>query len=645
MRKKISNIFTAVILTLIAYSCANIGSPTGGPKDVTPPKVLGTNPANFSKNFKGGKIEVFFDEFVRLEKMNEQFAVSPPMKKKPMVKVRGKSIYVKLEEKLHPNTTYTLDFGNGIVDNNEGNKLGDFQFVFSTGNHIDSLGISGKVVDAFNEKKVDKVMIMAYKNTHDSVPLTTIPDYIALTDSVGYFKLKNLSSGTYKLFAIVDNNRDYKYNKTGETIGFIDSLVIPSAHQVQMIDTIKGDSIKSDSVIMRNILSLEPSNIYMRMFKEENKQQYLSSYKRERREKLEFVFNSKRTDSLFIDFVGIDEKPQWFLLNKNRTNDTLSYWITDKDIYNRDTLLVALKYLKTDTLGKLVSFNDTLKMNFKSPQKAKVPRKKKKKKTQAPYYKFRINSGGNSQNLNEDITLIFEEPLKKINMDSIHFYRMKDTIPIPEKFQLEKDSIDLLKYHFKCKWLPETAYKLTLDSTTFENIYGLYSKKVTEEFKTKSTEDYGTIALEVSGVQTNTIIQIIGSGDSEKVYQQKNITSNGTYKFSFLNPETYMIKVIEDFNKNGRWDTGNYEEKRLPERVFYFRKEIKLRANWEQIEAIKIPSKPTFNYDLDHQPKHKISTEKKKRKNSNRGKRRGNKGSFGGFKGFNGGSSLSNGES
>ncbi len=636
MTKLIHRIFAIAIVATTFYSCANIGDPTGGPKDITPPKVLSTEPANYTKNFQGNKIEIFFDEFVQLRGMNEQFSVSPPMKKKPLVKLKGKSIYVKLEEKLRPNTTYTFDFGSGIVDNNEGNKLGNYQFVLSTGNKIDSLGISGKVGDAFNGGKVDKVMIMAYKNTHDSVPLTTIPDYISLTDSVGYFKLQNLSPGKYKLFAIVDNNRDYKYNKTGETIGFIDSLIVPFTHSYHMIDTIKRDSNKVDSVVKRKILTLEPSNIYINMFNEEKTQQYLTEYKRSRREKLDFIFNAKRTDSLQIDFINIKENPKWFLLDKNKTNDTLSYWITDKSIYNRDTLLVALKYLKTDTLGKLTLFNDTLKMNFITPKKARVS-KKKKRKIKHPTYQFKVKSGGSSQDLNKTIDFIFSEPLAKINTDSIHFYRLKDTIPIDVPYQLIQDSVQLLKYHFKCKWLPETTYQLELDSTAFKNIYGLYNKAKSIDLKTRSKEYYGTVVLNISGVKNNSIVQIIGAENNKKIYQQKTITTNGNYSFSYLAPESYHVRIIEDRNKNGQWDTGNYEKKLLPERVFYFKKEIKLRSNWEQVETINIPVYQTFDYNEDHKPKHTIDKNNKKKKKRRRSRRSSN---FGGFGGLGGGNSL-----
>ena len=160
---------------------------------IQPPKVTLTKPLNYSTNFKGGKVEIFFDEFVQLKDISSNFTISPPLKKKPLVKLKGRSIYVKLEEKLRENTTYTLDFGKGIADNNEGNPLGEYQFVFSTGNQLDSLSIKGKLDNSFNQLPVEKAMVMAYLNTNDSVPFTVIPSYVAKTDSAGYFQLNNLS--------------------------------------------------------------------------------------------------------------------------------------------------------------------------------------------------------------------------------------------------------------------------------------------------------------------------------------------------------------------------------------------------------------------------------------------------------------------
>ncbi|WP_165836061.1 Ig-like domain-containing domain [Marinifilum breve] len=597
MKKIALNILLGLSVSLFIYSCANQGYPTGGPEDKTPPKVVKTTPENYALNFKGGKVEIFFDEFVRLENINEKFVVSPPFKKNPIVKLKGRSIYVKLEEELKENTTYTLDFGDGIVDNNEGNPLGEYQFVFSTGETIDSLSIKGKIDNAFDELPVEKSMVMAYLNTHDSVPLTTTPDYIALTDSAGYFQLNNLREGTYKLFAIVDGNKDYLYNGPGEMIGFFDELIVPSAHRFEQLDSIGGDS-----VVVSRATALEPNNVHIRMFDEENPLQYLTGYKRPRREKLEFEFNAKRTDSLKIDFVGFEENPDWFLAEINPTKDTLSFWITDSTIYKRDTLLAALEYLKTDTTNQLSLFQDTVKLNFKDKKKAKQSKKKKKKqvKIQKPKYQFSFKASS-SQDLHKNIAMRFDEPLAKINYDSIHFYQLKDTLEIPAEFKIEKDPKNLLQYNFIVDWEPETSYKIDIDSTAFQNIYGIYSDSFEGKITTRELEHYGKLFMNVSGVKMPTLVQLLESGKEEKIIQTKKIKSDQTIIFDYLEPKTYIVKIIEDRNENGVWDTGNYKEKVQPEQVYYFYKELKVRSNWEVEDRIMIPaSKEVMFQSHDH---------------------------------------------
>ncbi|NOU61246.1 hypothetical protein ELS83_15670 [Marinifilum sp. JC070] len=595
--KKIAlNILLGLSVSLFIYSCANQGYPTGGPIDETPPRVTETRPENYALNFKGGKIEIFFNEFVKLENINEKFVVSPPFKKTPTVKLKGRSIYVKLEEELKENTTYTLDFGDGIVDNNEGNPLGEYQFVFSTGETIDSLSIKGKVDNSFDETPVEKSMVMAYLNTHDSVPMTTIPDYIALTDSAGYFQLNNLKEGTYKLFALVDGNRDYLYNGPGEMIGYFDELIVPSAHRFEQLDSIGGDS-----VVIRQAIALEPNNIHIRMFDEENPLQYLTGYKRPRREKLEFEFNAKRTDSLKIDFIGFEENPDWFLAEINERKDTLSFWITDSTIYQRDTLLAALEYFKTDSTNQLSLFQDTVKLNFKDPKKAKAKQSKKKDKKKVkikkPQYKFNFKTS-TKQDLHKNITISFDEPLARINYDSIHFYQLKDTLEIPVDFKIEKDPKKLLQYNFVYKWEPETSYKIDIDSTAFQNIYGVFSDSFEGKIRTRELEHYGKLFLNVSGVKIPTLVQLLETGKNEKLVQTKKIESDQTVIFDYLEPKTYIIKVIEDENDNGTWDTGNYQEKIQPEQVYYFYKELKVRSNWEVEDKIMIPSSKEVMFEI-----------------------------------------------
>jgi len=601
LKKLAFNILLGFAISSLLYSCARKGIPTGGPIDYTAPTVTNTEPENFSTNFTGGKIEIFFDEFVQLKDISENFTISPPLKKKPLVKLKGRSIYVKLEEELRENTTYTLDFGKGIADNNEGNPLREYQFVFSTGDQLDSLSIKGKLDNSFDQLPVEKAMVMAYLNTNDSVPYSVIPSYIAKTDSAGYFQLNNLNSGDYKLFAIVDGNSDFLYNGPGEMIGFNDDLITPSIHIFEQLD-----SITADSIVVQKMMTTEPSNIHIRMFDEENPLQYLTTYKRDRREQIYFEFNSKRTDSLTIDFIDVDENPDWFLLKKNRTNDTLSYWITDSTIYKRDTLLAKLEYFKTDSLGQLISFIDTVKLNFKDPKKAKISKNKKKRaKIKIPTFGFKLETSS-SQDLNKDVTLDFNEPLAKINKDSIHFYQLQDTIQIPIEYKMEQDSVNLLRYHVKIDWKPETQYNVEFDSTAFLNIYGLHSDKYEGKIKTREKEYYGRILLNVSNVKKPCLVQLLKNSKSETVIQTKKIYSNQTVIFDYLAPDTYIIKLVIDENDNGKWDTGNYKEELQPEIVHYFRKEIKVRSYWDVEDRIAIPEggpKINFNQhliDLEH---------------------------------------------
>ena len=577
-------ILIGLFLSALIYSCANIGYPVGGPKDEESPIVRESDPPNFSTEVKGGKVNIYFNEFVQLKDINEKFIVSPPLDRKPTVNLRGESIYVDMGDSLKPNTTYTLDFADGIADNNEGNPLGNFEYVFSTGKDLDSLSIQGHALDGFTNLPLEKVQILAYSNHNDSVPLTIIPDYVAQTDTAGHFSLSNLKAGTYKLFALVDGNRDYKYNGSGEIIGFLDTLLTPSAKTFQQMD-----SITPDSSAMRTYTAFSPADIHINLFEEENPLLYLTNFKRTRREKLDFDFSYKRADDLKLEFLEVESNKKSFLIERNATLDTLSYWIADSNIYQRDTLTAVLNYLKTDSTNQLVSYSDTIKLNFKDPKKAKQTKKQaKKSKIKKPVYSFKSNMKS-TQDLNKGIVFEFVEPLKGYILDSIRLVKLVDTLEVSVPFTFEKDSALLRSYHVNVKWESETSYKLDIDSATFENIYGIKSDVFSKKFKTKEREHYGKILLQVDHVHDPIIIQIIENNKNETLIQSKKIYSDELVTFDYLEPKTYIIKVIEDWNDNGKWDTGNYREKLQPETVHYFRKEIKVRSNWDVEENIVLP--------------------------------------------------------
>ncbi|WP_154199781.1 Ig-like domain-containing protein [Ancylomarina sp. 16SWW S1-10-2] len=575
-----------LFISALIYSCANIGYPEGGPKDEESPVVKLTNPPNFSTKFKGGKVNIYFNEFVQLKDITEKFIVSPPLDKKPSVNLRGESIYVDMGDSLKPNTTYTLDFADGIADNNEGNPLGNFKYVFSTGDALDSLNIQGHALDAFSSLPLEKVQVFAYSNHQDSVPLTIVPDYVALTDSAGHFSLSNLKAGTYKLFALIDGNRDYKYNGPGEIIGFFDTLLTPTAELFQ-----KMDSISPDSSALRTYTAFSPADIHINLFEEANPLLYLTDFKRPRREKLEFNFSYKRNDDLKIKFLEVESNNKSFLEESNVTKDSLSYWIADSNIYKLDTLTAVLNYFKTDTTNQLVNYTDTLKLNFKNPKKAKQTKKQaRNSKPKKPIYNFKSNIKS-TQELNKIIKFEFNEPLAHYMLDSIHLVKIVDTLEVAVPFTFEKDTALLRSYHLNMKLESETQYKLDIDSATFENIYGIKSNVFSQKFKTKEREYYGKILLTVNHVEGPVIIQLIENNKSENLIQSIKINSDQIVTFDYLEPKTYIIKVIEDWNGNGKWDTGNYKLKRQPETVHYFRKEIKVRSNWDVEENIVLSPK------------------------------------------------------
>ena len=446
---------------------------------------------------------------------------------------------------------------------------------------MDSLSIQGHALDGFTNLPLEKVQILAYSNHHDSVPLTIVPDYVALTDTAGHFSLSNLKAGIYKLFALVDGNRDYKYNGPGEIIGFLDTLLTPSAEIFQ-----KMDSITPDSSALRTYTAFSPADIHINLFEEENPLLYLTNFKRTRREKLDFDFSFKRNDDLKIKFLEVEGTEKSVLIESNATMDTLSYWIADSNIYKRDTLTAVLNYLKTDSTNQLVSFSDTLKLNFKDPKKAKQTKKQAKKaKIKKPVYTFKSNVRS-TQDLNKGMEFEFSEPLAHYILDSIHLVKLVDTLEVSVPFTFEKDTSLLRTYHMNVKWESETHYNLNIDSATFQNIYGIKSDMFSKKFKTKELEHYGKILLKVEHVHEPVIIQIMENNKNETLIQSKKIYSDQVVTFDYLEPKTYIIKVIEDWNDNGKWDTGNYKLKLQPETVHYFRKEIKVRSNWEVEENV-----------------------------------------------------------
>jgi hypothetical protein len=580
----------------------------GGPKDETPPRVVKSTPNNYSTKFNDKRIEIEFDEFIQLKNINQELVVSPPPEEKPVVRLRTKSVIIDVKGNLRDSSTYTLNFGQAIVDNNESNLLENYQFVFSTGDYIDSLGVSGIILNAFDLKPTEEpVTIMLYDDLNDSVPYKKIPTYIGKSTKKGHFEINNVKADTFKVFALKDKNYNLIYDLPDEEIAFLDTTFILSAELIrEFLDSIKMsedtlgiDSLKtiqSDTLVkplknslLKDTLVLDTITFPKRnnysisfglyLFQEDNKPQYLLGSNRKNRKKLEFYFNRPQTDSMEIEPLNFTCDSNWYLMEENISRDTLIYWIKDSLVYKHDTLKMHLKYFITDSIFNYVLFNDTVKLVY---SKEIVKNKKKEKTEQPPKEDLKLSvsiGNGAIQDINRAISVNPEYPISNIDISKISLFKLKDTIEYSQEFTLNRDSIHFRKYWIDHKWEEITNYRLFIEPLAFTDIYGVTNDTVNISFKTQSLDHYGKLIVNLANVDQNILIQILNEKDKIIRVQQQNKT--GTTEFPWLEPGKYKLKVIFDSNNNGKWDTGKYLQKLQPEKVQFYSGEINVRTNWD----------------------------------------------------------------
>ncbi len=586
-----------VFIGVAVYSCANKGYPEGGPKDVTPPHVVEERPASYNRNFDKKSVNIYFDEFVQLKNVNEKFIISPPQARKPKVRLRGKYIMVEFQDSLRPETTYSLDFADAIADNNEGNPLGYYRYVFSTGNTIDTLELSGNVVDAETNEPVYNAYVFIYRNQADSVPITELPDYMARTDSSGFFRLTNLRQDDYKVVAVMDENRDYKYVPETEQIGFLDSVVRPV-----MLEMTRTDTLSDDSIVTNSYLAYGPNNLFIRLFPEEPTQLYMTNSERKQRELLYFTFSIPGRNDFEIELLDTVLHTPWYLTEQSAGKDTVKLWLTDSSVYRKDTLRFKLSYLKTDSLHQKSPHTDTVRLVFE--EKRTTDRKKRKQEEETdvkPVVTF-LNvaaSVASEQDLNRGITLEFDKPLTGEGLDSIKLFEKVDTVYQPVAFELKRDSSRLRFYGLDVDWKPEQEYKLVIDSARITDIYGQHNNKLEKKFKVRGVESYGKIILHVQEGEGPVIVQLYKWENKKAengrqlftIVDEKTVDGTGDVVFDFLKAGKYGVRAVFDENGNGKWDTGLYLKKVQHEKIVYLPGEINVRQNFDidQEFNLKIP--------------------------------------------------------
>lgn len=629
------------VLILIVYACASTGTPDGGPYDETPPKFVRATPEPNATGNTRKKISIEFDEFIKIENAAEKVIISPPQTEMPEVKASGKKVLVEFFDTLRNNTTYTIDFGDAIVDNNEGNPMGNFAYAFSTGETIDTMEVSGTVLNAQDLEPIKGIQVGLHKNLNDTA-FTKLPfDRISRTDSRGHFSIKGVAPGKYRIYALKDGNQNYLFDSKTEIIAYSDSIIIPSMEPATRQDTTWNaiDTLKIDTIKTIHYTHFMPDNLVLRAFKEENTMQYLAKSEREQLNRFSLYFSAKADTLPTIKGLDFDEKNA-FIIEPSIKNDTIRYWIKDTVLCERDTLTLQVDYLYTDTLGNLVPKRDTLAMMNKlskekrlamakdEMEKKEKEMKKRRRKgdtlnvVETKFFKMNVDAPS-SMDINRNISLQFEEPVQSIDTAAIHVDVKVDTLWNEERFIFMADTVAPRKYYILSDWKPGNEYRLRIDSTAIKSIYGLHTDKVENTVKIKTLEEYGTLYLNIKGIEGNAVVQLLNSSDA--VVREQKVKKNNTCDFYFLQPNTkYYIRMYIDSNNNGKWDTGLYDKKVQPEEVYYYPKVWEMKANFEFEEDWDVKAVPLDRQKLDEIKKQKPEEAKKiKDRNKERAKKLG----------------------
>lgn len=601
-----------IIAAAVMYSCANIGNPSGGPIDKTPPIFMRSNPTPNAVNVKDRKIEIFFDEIVTLKDPSTKIIVSPAQTEMPRMSALGRKVTVELVDSLLPNTTYTIDFSNSIQDNNEGNAIDNFAFAFSTGSVIDSMRVSGYVLDSRTLEPMQSVVVGLQSNLADSAFHKEKLQRVALTNDRGQFTIRNVSPGSYHIFALKDLDRDYKFGNPTEDIAFLDSIIVPSIGTREAADTVYNDLNEIDTIMRATRPAYFPNDILLSMFNEDRKSQYLANNLRVDSTRISLTFAAASDTLPSLNIVGRNDVPdQWYTLERSQTNDTLTYWIRPPHLVSANTLMVATTYLRTDTASNLSWGTDTLKFTF---QRQKAKKKKKNEETdsleQIRFMELHPLANG-TQEVYAPLLLQTGTPIERYSREAFHLQRklQNDTIFYPAEIKsiaLRDSTLNRRDLVLKVDWEPGAAYTLAVDSLAMTDIYGLQTKPLKVDFNVRKMEEYGNIVFNITAVRDSAIVELLDG--TEKIVLRAPVKNHRAELLNLL-PGKYYARLFIDRNGNGKYDTGNYDMHLQPEETVYYPGAINLKKNWDVEQTWDIYATP-----IDKQKPEAIKKNKPERK-------------------------------
>lgn len=593
---------------LIFFSCARMGTPDGGWYDEKPPQVLRTSPSDKSKSMHSKKISIYFDEFVKIAEASQRVIVSPPQMEMPDIKAVGKKITIELKDSLKPNTTYTIDFCDAITDYTEDNPMGNYTYSFSTGEQIDTLEVSGFVLDAVNLEPVKGILVGLYNQMEDSIFRKQPMLRVARTDGNGHFTIKGVADGEYRIYALQDMDDNYCFSQKSERIAFTHETFRPSVSDRVRQDTVWKDALHIDSIVQIPYKHFLPDDIMLLSFQEEQTGRYLLKTERKEANCINVFFSYGNPQLPVIKGLNFDADNA-FLLESNAAKDSLSYWLRDTTLVNKDTLRFSMAYLMTDTLGNIVTQTDTIealaKTSYAKRQKAKQKayeqwkkEQEKKKKDEKPYDSIYpaealvpVYQVSAAMDPDRSIYIEMPTPLARLDTAAIHLYSMVDSLWYRAPFEFHRCDSMLRRYEMTVDWHEGREYSFEVDSAAFVDIYGLVSKEFKQGIKVKTLDDYASIDVHLSGVNDSlVIVQLVNSGDN--VVKQAHMNKDGVAQFFYVIPGTYYLRAFTDRNNNGIWDTGLYDKGLQPEDVYYFPEAIEAKAKYDLTQQWNVTALP-----------------------------------------------------
>ena len=536
MRKKLSNFFFIVAVSAFLINCANRGTPQGGEKDTEPPIVVKSEPENYSINFEAKEIKVYFDEYIKLKNLQKQLIISPPMEMQPQILPLGsasKYITIKILDTLQPNITYAFNFGESIVDNNEENPFPFYRYVFSTGDYIDSLTVSGQILDAEKIKPEEFVTVMLYERDStytDSIVYKSNPKYVTNTlDSITTFTLENLKAGTYKLIALKDENQDYKFQQKLDKIGFKEGFItVPT-------DSVFDITLFKEEVDFKAARASQLSGSRIVFGYEGNAKNMKIDLLSEQPDSLKYrVTKDQESDSLY------------FWHSPKFESDSLIFNVSNAEFeYKKDSIVVKMRDMETDSLivelkpkGSL-GFEDLLELSANTP-----------------------------------FTELNKEYIKFINKDSIDVNYSVTLDSLNNKYLLDFEKEESQTYNIQI--LPGAIKDL------FENT----NDTINTTLRTRTFSDYGNVRLNLENTEYPVIVQL--TDDKGEVYAEQFAREPKPFDFRNLTPKKYYIRVVSDTNGNQKWDSGSFLMNRQAERISYYPEQLDVRAGWDLVQTFTL---------------------------------------------------------